>query len=56
MKFKKFILFILVRSWDGGNNTIDVSAAAASGDRKRRDNRDDWDRELDRGKVHISHT
>lgn len=37
-----------MKSWEGGSNSVD--AAVSPGDRKRKE-RDEWDRELDRGKV-----
>ena len=45
-----FIIIIIVKSWEGGSNIVD--SALVSGDRKRKEReRDEWDRELDRGKV-----
>ena len=40
------IILLPVKSWDGGENSID---SCVSGKHKRP--RDDWDEELDRGKV-----
>ena len=37
-----------MRSWEGEKNSIDSSKV---GERRKRKGRDDWDRELDRGKV-----
>ncbi len=39
---------IAVKSWDGGDNTIDSSKMEAEGGRRERDS---WDAELDKGKV-----
>ena len=39
-----------MKSWERGSNSVD--AAVSPGDRKRKEReRDEWDRELDRGKV-----
>jgi hypothetical protein len=37
-----------VKSWDGGENTIDSSKMEGEGGRRERDS---WDTELDKGKV-----
>ena len=42
----KCLLISLVKSWEGGSNSVDASDL-----RRRERDREDWDRELDRGKV-----
>ena len=39
-----------VKSWDGGDNTIDSSKMEGEGGRRERDL---WDAELDKGKVRL---
>ena len=41
-------LSLPVKSWDGGENSID---SCVGGKHSRKRPRDDWDEELDRGKV-----
>ena len=48
LKIKIVLLFSTVRSWDGDKNSIDSSKVE---ERRKRKGRDDWDWELDRGKV-----
>lgn len=50
VKTGEFFFSTAVKSWDGGDNTIDSSKMEGEGGRRERDS---WDAELDKGKVSL---